>query len=651
MCGITGFFSIKDNQDKKLLLEKMSSALLHRGPDEFGQFINQTKQLYIAHQRLSILELSEAGSQPMKSRCGRYIIAFNGEIYNFRDLRSELEAYAPDVKFRGHSDTEVLLTYISIFGLDKTLPKLNGMFAFSLYDSKLNKIIFARDRFGEKPLYIYSDANSFAFSSELKPIEIFTQRLSINHSAVDALFRFSYIPAPFSIYNEVFKLLPGHRLDIDLNDFSKIDPTDSKPYWQVVDSVSLGLKNRSQFTNVRDAITETESVLKKSVEQRMISDVPLGAFLSGGIDSTCITALMQAQSSHKIKTFSIGFHDKQYNEAQHAKVVAGVLGTEHHELYLNPNDMLDSVHELPDIYDEPFADSSQLPTIMVSRFAKKHVTVALTGDSGDEVFCGYNRYRTGQKVVDKFGTIPLSIRNVLGNTLSRLSPTAHNRIFSIVTTLIPKISKYKNIGDKAHKFYRILDFKNEVDLYNKLIQTWPETAVTGEIAGLATDIQDAFNYAGINFIERMMWQDSIGYMQNDILTKVDRASMSVSLETRVPFLDNHVYQHAWNLPLEYKLYNGQTKYPLRNIVSKYIPDSIMDRPKSGFGAPIGDWLRNELREWAESLLSSESLGANPFIDSNKIRKLWRVHLTGKQNHQHAIWNVLMFLQWQTRRLN
>jgi asparagine synthase (glutamine-hydrolysing) len=648
MCGITGFFN---NNPSNLLeqLNVMSNAIKHRGPDQSGHYISKSNQLYIAHQRLSIIDLTDAGKQPMSSGCGKFVIAFNGEIYNFEELRSELESNH-SVMWRGHSDTEVLVECIAKWGIDNTLVKLNGMFAFTLYDIEENKLFLARDRFGEKPLYIFSDNNSFVFASELKPIELFTKNLTLNHSAVDAQLRFSYIPAPYSIYNEVFKLLPGHSLEVDLNDFKKIDQGYAKPYWQVIDTIEKGIKNRNKFLNLNDAVSETERLLKKSIAQRMVSDVPLGSFLSGGIDSSCITALMQANSTNKVKTFSIGFNDKDYNEAQHAKDVAGVLGTEHHEMYLNANDMLDFVPKLADIYDEPFSDSSQLPTLMVSKFAKQHVTVALTGDAGDEVFCGYNRYTLGPSLVNKFGNIPIGIRNGVKRTISSISPNTYHRMFSTLSKLLPRLQKYKRIGDKLHKFARVLDFKNEADLYQKLIQNWPETAVSGEIIDIATDISTAFKYEGLTLTERMMWQDAIGYMQNDILTKVDRASMSVSLETRVPFLDNDVYQHAWSLPLDYKLYNGVTKYPLRKIISKYVPQKIMNRPKAGFGVPIDSWLRYELRNWAENLLSENALNQSGVLDTTKIRNIWLGHLSGKINEQYALWNVLMFQQWNSRKL-
>lgn len=643
MCGISGFFEVNSISGVNKLKE-MSTSIKQRGPDQYGEYLSLDKKLFLAHQRLSILDLSEAGKQPMESANGRFIIVFNGEIYNFNDLKRQL-LQQKNIHWRSTSDTEVLLECISEWGVENTLLKLNGMFAFSLFDKTNNKVFMARDRFGEKPLYIYSDESSFAFSSQLKPIEIYTNQLTLNQHAINAQLTYSYIPAPHSIYNEVFKLMPGCFIEIDLVNYSTVTADMARPYWRMADIVEKSIGLRQNASSLEDALQKTENVLTNSVKQRMIADVPLGSFLSGGIDSTCITALMQENSNKKIKTFSIGFNDKNYNEAHHAKAVANILGTEHHELYLNPNDMLEFVPQLANIYDEPFSDSSQLPTLMVSKFAKKHVTVALTGDSGDEVYCGYNRYTAGVNLHDKFSKIPLKLRTGLSYCLKAPSPSFYHKAYRIVSKLSNKLKKYKRIGDNIYKLANVLDFKNEADLYRKLVQTWPETAVTGEVIDIATDISEAFSAAGLSLAEKMMWQDTIGYMQNDILTKVDRASMAVSLETRVPFLDNNVFEHAWSLPLEYKLYNGVTKYPLRKIISKYIPDNVMNRPKSGFAVPIDSWLRNELKPWADSLLTKAALDKSGALDSGKCIAMWDLHLSGNANMQTPLWNILMFQQW------
>ena len=648
MCGITGFYSESENSCRSLLF-KMSNIIESRGPDHYGEFISDNRRLYLAHQRLSILDLSDAGAQPMVSANKRFIIVFNGEIYNFRELKEDLLNSGIANNFRGNSDTEILLESISFWGIEDTLSKLNGMFAFALYDLDKNKIIFARDRFGEKPLYIYSDHRSFAFSSQLKPIEFFTDNLTINQSALGAQLSYSYIPAPHSIYNEVFKLIPGHFLEIDLTNIHKVNYSSSKPYWRMEELVKRSLDNRRQFENASQVKSETKKILTKSVKQRMISDVPLGSFLSGGIDSTCITALMQEQSDQKVKTFTIGFNDANYNEAQHAKKIAQHLGTDHHEMYVDANDMLDLIPKLSDSYDEPFSDSSQLPTLIVSKLAREQVTVALTGDSGDEVFCGYNRYSVGATLYDSFKSTPIAVRRSLGAAAQLCSPISYSILLSTISTLIPKLKKYKRFGDNVHKIARVIDFKDEADLYRKLISTSSESYLTHEVQDIVTEIMEAFAPSDIHITDKMMWQDSVGYMRNDILTKVDRASMAVSLETRIPFLDNHVVEHAWSLPLAYKQCNGLSKSPIRDIVSDYVPDQIMNRPKAGFGVPIDSLLRNQLRDWAENLLSEDALSKTGFIDVEKVRKVWISHLSGRVNQQYTLWNILMFQQWNLNR--
>jgi asparagine synthase (glutamine-hydrolysing) len=648
MCGITGFFKSNTANDyldeSESLIVKMSNLISHRGPDQQGIFTDNSRALYLAHQRLSILDLTDSGKQPMTSCCGRYVIIFNGEIYNFLELKSEIEK-THDHSWQGHSDTEVLLAIIAYQGVQKALVKLNGMFVFSLFDKKENTLVLARDRFGEKPLYIYSDDACFSFASELRSIEAFTSKLTLNSSAISAQLRFSYIPAPHSIYNEVFKLMPSHYLSIKLSDYSKFTSEDSIPYWSISQLVNDTAELRESDISIAESLELNEKSLRKSVRQRMVSDVPLGAFLSGGIDSTCIVALMQEESNQTVKTFSIGFQDKNYNEAQHAKSVASILGTDHHELYLDPKDMLDYVPKLHEVYDEPFSDSSQLPTLMVSKFAKKHVTVALTGDSGDEVYAGYNRHLLGGKINRNLAHIPSFLRAAAGKVAQSISPSKYDKIADFVGHFNKKVKSQSRVGDNIHKFSRILGFSDEEDLYNSLITTSKHDLVSDSCTNIATPTAKAFGHSTLSTAEKMMWQDTIGYMQNDILTKVDRASMAVSLETRVPFLDNDVFKTAWSTPLHHKLHANQTKYPLRKIISQYVPDEIMNRPKAGFGVPISSWLRRELREWAESLLSEDVLSKSGMLDVLRIRSIWKIHLSGKENLQYELWNVLMFQQW------
>jgi asparagine synthase (glutamine-hydrolysing) len=638
MCGILGFFS-SDNNKKQMFLEEMNALITHRGPDQSGYYTSQS--LNFAHQRLSIHDLTEAGAQPMFSHCGNFVIVFNGEIYNFDSIRQKLEA-VKSIHWRGRSDTEVLLEAYVEFGLEKTLALLDGMFAFAIHDRASDTVIFARDRFGEKPLYFYFGGNEFAFSSELRPIELFTNSLTLNHSAVSTQLQYSYIPDDHSIYNEVVKLLPGHYLTISISSDGSYVSSNQRQYWSAVDA-ALMYKASSMNLPPADAQLLIEEALEQSVVERMASDVPLGAFLSGGIDSTCIVALMQKNSSKKINTFSIGFNDKNYNEAHHAKAVAGILGTEHHELYLEPKDIIDLVPRLHLMYDEPFSDSSQLPTFMVSQFAKTKVTVALTGDSGDELFGGYNRHILAEKLSKVLENVPFSLRRGVSKLLQSPSPEHYESVAHFVKTITAGRLQISSLGDKAYKFSRAFGSKNGTDLYSKLINTAGSNLCIAQ--PLDTIRDDIFSHPNLSLSECMMLQDIIGYMRNDILTKVDRASMACSLETRVPFLSNKVFEAAWRAPISAKINRGVGKLPLRNIISKYVPDELMNRPKAGFGVPIYHWLRHDLREWAENLLSEHALEKSGLLDTNAIRKSWALHLSGKCNLQYEIWNVLMFQQW------
>lgn len=642
MCGIVGFYEPSNffSVDSKVRrIKEMSLELSHRGPDQSDFFKSYCDSLYLSHQRLSIHDLSEFGKQPMQSHCGNYILIFNGEIYNYKSLASEL-----NLCWRGGSDTEVLLEYLVNKGLTYALPKLNGMFSFALYDKIKNTVTLARDRFGEKPLYIFSDNHSFAFSSELRPIEIFSSNLTLNNDSIATQLKYSYIPAPYSIYNEVYKLPAAYYLEVDLNNFSGLSLDNAKCYWDIQTEISLAKEEME--TNIENSILNVESVLKKSVKLRMDSDVPFGAFLSGGIDSTCIVALMQQQSSKPIDTFSIGFNNDNYNEAHHAKEVAKVLGTNHHELYLEPKDMLECIPHLPAIYDEPFADSSQLPTFMVSKFAKKNVSVALTGDSGDELFGGYNRHLLGNKLSTSFDKYPLPIRKFCRKTITSISPRSYDTLASFLKSILGNRFDLNRLGDKIHKFAGAFDSKDGFELYKRLITT---SATQSALLLKGRDVnvfkKELFESLNFNISEMMMIQDTLSYMQHDILTKVDRASMANSLETRVPFLDNHVFRTAWSIPFEHKVHNGQTKYPLRRIISKYVPDNLMNRPKAGFGVPISDWLRGDLLEWAESLLSEQSINLSGAINFQAVDKIWKEHQSGKFNHQYELWNILMLQNW------
>lgn len=652
MCGITGFFTKKaytsDDVDSfKCKLIDMSSALYHRGPDQSGIYTNN-KDVFLAHQRLSILDLSNAGLQPMTSHCGRYVLTYNGEIYNYQALKERLNA-SFDIKWRGHSDTEVLLECISRWGIKKSLIALDGMFAFAVYDIKKSQITLARDRFGEKPLYIYSGNDGFCFASELKSIEVFTSNLSLNEAAIAAQLRYSYIPAPYSIYSEVFKLSAGCFITVDLNQFNTVTPEKFQSYWCLGEVIKKGALNNPSYNSVDQAVSAVENALKESLQERVVADVKLGAFLSGGVDSTAIVCLMQEILSNNVNTFSIGFNDEHYNEAHYAKKVARVLGTEHHEYYLDESDVIDIIPRLADIYDEPFSDSSQLPTLMVSQFAKKYVTVALTGDGGDEIFCGYNRYKFLPAMSNKLQPFPKPIRKLSSYVLKSLTAEQYNKVISVLSKLIPSLRKYKSVGNKVHKLASIMDFIDSSDLYNKVIMTWPHSLLVKDADDLVSNIINAFEISGVTFTERMMCLDTVGYLQNDILTKVDRAGMAVSLETRAPFLDNELFALSWSLPIEYKFHKGQMKYPLKQIIEKRVPKEYMERPKAGFGVPIDTWLRDGLRDWAEHLLSRRNLEQYEFLDVDVIRKIWMDHVNEKANLMMPLWNVLMLLQWLEKR--
>lgn len=638
MCGIFGYVDSKGIISQEPL-KKALDTITHRGPDQDGFFLNKGNKLFLGHKRLSIHDLSETGVQPMHSHDGQATIIFNGEIYNYKEIQSELESQF-SIMWRGTSDTEVLLEAISRLGIEQVLPKLNGMFAFAYYCQSTEQVFIARDRFGEKPLYYYVDNERLVFSSELRPLEGILNSLTINEEAVSSLIENSYIPSPISIYNEIKKLKCAHYIKVKITE--RVSISEEICYWNYADAVSQAQKNR--HSNLAESLADIEEKLEHSVRLRMDSDVPFGAFLSGGIDSTCIVALMQKISSKPVDTFSIGFHEKEYNEASHAKEVAKTLGTNHHELYLSPKDVIDKVPKLPFAYDEPFADSSQLPTLIVSEFAKKHVTVALSGDSGDELFAGYNRHLLALKLDKLISNIPYGVRKAGTGLITSMSPTCLDKLFGLFRPILGK--RVDRIGDKLHKLSKVLCASDEIDLYKRLISTSNSEGIMSSSAVPMNTIDSSiFENSSYSLSEKIMLQDTLAYMQHDILTKVDRAAMHFSLETRVPFLDNHVFDAAWRSPIEHRLFNQKTKYPLRQIISKYVPDELMDRPKSGFGVPINHWLRGELKEWAGDLLSESALKKTGLFNEKVILKTWEEHLTGKKNHQYELWNILMFMQW------
>lgn len=644
MCGIAGYWEGTGHFGEAEAAERaqrMTSAILHRGPDTHGHWADVAAGLVLGHRRLSILDLSPTGNQPMKSPRGRYVIVFNGEIYNHAALRLELEQRHSVQGWRGRSDTEVMLCAIEEWGLSTALSQFNGMYAFALWDKVERVLHLVRDRFGEKPLYYGWMGNTFLFGSELKALKAHPSwRGEIDRGALSLYLLHSYVPAPFSIYRGIHKLPPAHVLSIAnpaLREHS------SRAYWSpsrvIEECVAKPLSGKD-----KDVVTDLDLLLREAVALRMEADVPLGAFLSGGIDSSLVVALMQAQSSRPVRTFSIGFDVAGYNEAISAKRVAGHLHTEHTELYVSPEEAMRIIPRLPLVYDEPFADSSQIPTYLVAQLARQHVTVALSGDAGDELFGGYNRYFWGHSVWRVIERIPEILRDMIRRVLVSVSEPSWDAIFSMAARVTPKRTHIELPGSKVHKLADALVASSPEELYRRLVSHWsPQTVMRG-VDSVPSVPRERMNCS--EFTQQMMFMDLIGYLPDDILTKVDRASMALSLETRIPYLDPRVAEFAWRLPLDFKIRDGQGKWILRQLLYKYVPRELVDRPKMGFGIPIGTWLRGPLRDWAENLLGDVRLRREECFEPAPIREKWQEHLSGKRNWAPLLWSVLMFQAWR-----
>lgn len=657
MCGICGFFSIQGWQrDGKQVAGRMADRIVHRGPDDAGIWTDDVAGIALGHRRLAILDLSPAGHQPMISANGRYVIAFNGEIYNHLILRKSLEKSAPPLGglwvkdsgqeklvWRGHSDTETLLAAISTWGVEGALKKCVGMFAFALWDREARTLSLARDRMGEKPLYYGWQGETFLFGSELKALQAHPAFCAeIDRESLTLFLRHNYIPAPYSIYRGIQKLPPGTFLQLH------VGQKDARPvaYWSVRRAAESG--QQALFAGGEDdAVAELQRLISQSIDGQMLADVPLGTFLSGGVDSSAILALMQAQSSRPIKSFTIGFHETAYNEAQYAKEVAKHLGTEHTEAYVTAEEAMAVIPRLSMLYDEPFADSSQIPTFLVSELARQHVTVSLSGDGGDELFGGYNRYSWAISIWRRVGWAPQSLRAALAGALTTLPPSTWNGIFKRLACFLPTGWRYANPGDKLHKLADILAVRTPEEIYLGLVSHWkhPDQVVLGAREP-ATILKDATRWAELpDFESRMMYLDQMTYLPDDILTKVDRAAMGVSLETRVPLLDHRVVEFAWSLPLTFKIRDGQSKWLLRQVLYRYVPKEIIERPKMGFGVPLDVWLRGPLKDWAEALLDEARLKREGFFEPSAIREKWFEHLAGRRNWSYYLWDVLMFQAW------
>jgi asparagine synthase (glutamine-hydrolysing) len=641
MCGFAGILSLKKNVQSEHL-QLMQQSIMHRGPDSNGIWMSEDHIVGFCHNRLSIIDITSAGAQPMKSQNGRYIISYNGEIYNHLVLRAELLKECNSIHFISSSDTETLLACFENWGIEKTLSKTVGMFAFSVWDIQENTLYLGRDRMGEKPLYFGWIDDILFFGSELKALKAHPNfKVSIDHSALGMFFRYSYIPAPHSIYSNIKKLMPGTIFKVDSSGKSE-----TIVYWDLNKIVSNGLQQ--QYTgNDKEAIQELDLRLNQTILSQQISDVPIGAFLSGGIDSTLISSIMQANSNSSINTFTIGFKDDKYNEANYALEIAKHLKTNHHELYLSANDIITEVPKMGSIYDEPFADSSQLPTYFVCALAKKTVTVALSGDAGDEIFGGYNRYMQAAKL-SRYSPIT---KKALVKILNQFSPSQIDFIYDLLKPLLPNSIKSSNPGNHYSKIVKLLGQDTNWDIYQCLVSicSSPNSLMKNNFVN--DGINNFTKYIFENSMQletKMMLSDSLTYLSDDILCKVDRASMSVSLESRVPFLDHRIVEFSSTLPLNMKIRDGKGKWILRKLLEKYVPNQLLDRPKMGFGLPLDIWLRGPLKDYAYSMLREKKLNEDEFLDQQKITKIWNEHLSGLKNHQHVLWNIIMYQSWKEK---
>src|SRR5713101_337932 len=641
MCGIAGFWQTKRGTEDPLeILGRMGALLAHRGPDDSGTFHDGATGIGLAFRRLSILDLSPEGHQPMFSASGRYVIIFNGEVYNYVEVRAEL---GPG-HWRGHSDTEVMLEAFERWGVESAVRRFVGMFAIALWDRQEVKLCLIRDRLGIKPLYYGHVSGDFVFASELKAIRQHPDfDAEVDHDVLALYMRHNYVPSPHCIYKGLHKLRAGHILTLG----SAAGQTDSHPFWSAEGVARNGLHSRFDGSDA-EAIDQLHTKLMEAVRLRMIADVPLGAFLSGGIDSSTVVALMQAQSSRPVRTFTIGFHEDRYNEATHAKKVAAHLGTDHTELYLTPKDALDVVPLLPSMYDEPFSDSSQIPTYLVSKLARSKVTVSLSGDGGDELFYGYDRYPFTIRLWNSIRIIPSPARKGAARLLQAVPPAGIDVVSRMLRPFLPSRVRMFASGDKAHKFASFLAIGSREAIYLHALSHWNPSQVvlnSHEPGALQESISELAKVLNIRLEEVMMLTDLLNYLPDDILTKVDRASMAVSLEARVPLLDHRVVEFAWRLPRTLKIRHGVGKWILRQVLNKYVPQHLIERPKMGFGVPVDCWLRDPLRDWAEDLLSEKNLAWHGFLNVVPIRKKWREHLSGGRNWQYLLWDVLVFQDW------
>lgn len=650
MCGISGFVESNCSKVSGIKnLSLMSLELNHRGPDDQGIWFDERLGVGLAHSRLSVVDLSVNGHQPMTSHSGRYVIVYNGEIYNYRKTRSLLEERG--ASFKGQTDSEVLLEAIDCLGLENALKCSIGMFSFALWDKKEQTLTLACDRMGEKPLYYGWQGKAFLFGSELKALR--THPLwqgGVDRNALAQLLRYNYIPAPQTIHPDIYKLRPGSLLKLRFED-GKWNIVLDKEWWSFKETVESGIND--QFTgSKKEAIDLLDDLLCKVIDEQRIADVPIGAFLSGGIDSSLIVGVMQSISSQPVRTFTMGYKNRSYDESGYAKSVAEHLGTEHEEWIITADDALSIIPSLSSIYDEPFSDISQIPTALIAQLASRHVTVSLSGDGGDELFGGYNRHVWAPIINKRTKSIPLILKQAAEKFVYIASPKTWDRLFNVTNAFVGKKNIVNQPGEKLYKIASVIGAKNEQDMYSRLVRYWPENVpVLGGVSHNTLD--DHTKLWGIkgSFAEKMMRLDTVTYLPNDILVKVDRAAMHASLETRVPFLDHRIVGFSSRLPLGMKLFNGEGKWILRQVLERYVPSKLIDRPKTGFGVPVHQWLRGSLKDWAEDLLSESRLVDEGFFDVKSVRRVWKAHLSGKENNQYLLWSILMFQSWLSNQVS
>ena len=649
MCGIVGVITGRENRyDLEDIISKMSNKISHRGPDGSGKYLDKENSLFLGHQRLSIIDLSNKGNQPMVSFKGNLIIAFNGEIYNHKELKKKLDQETK-ILWKGNSDTEILLNSIEFWGLKETLEICSGMFAFALFDKNKNKFFLVRDRFGEKPIYwgLVGDGStrSLIFSSEISALKEFpTFNPQINIQALDSLIKFKNIPSDLSIYQSINKLKPAHMLEVDFSsEICKVVPKVFK-WWSYENLINSSIKN--QLSNKDEILNELEKILSKAISNQSIADVPIGCFLSSGIDSSLVVSLLSKIKKNGVNTFTIGFNEKKYSEADEASKIAKYLGTNHSEIILDPNDAINLIPKLPEIYSEPFADPSQLPTSLICREAKKSgLSVVLTGDGGDEMFGGYVRHFLGSKTWDKLRLIPYPLRNLTGNLFnyfpSQLLDNFNNFQKQSLSQKLFKISKRLKDIKSYDELYQSLLIENTNLLYHEDLNNIFENPITGYY----NQLLNSPACLSKDPVSRMMFWDAMTYLPDDILVKVDRASMAESLETRAPFLDHNVAEFAWRIPTNLKVNKGKGKLILKDLLAKYLPEELIAKKKSGFAFPVCDWLRGPLKDWGESLIDQNSLSLYNHFSQKVVRKLWNDHINYKSDNTTIIWPILIWQQW------